>query len=198
MKGKQEKYVFDYREPFNAPTMVRELTKKFKLSRAYASQDIIVVIGSCIVLGLFFWKVAFGLNRFTILFTGVCSYSLMTVLNRYEPEGKSPFKFIYDYAVYLWEWQLPKWSFYQDEKVKINHEKCVYEQEKVSDFMIAEELPPMQYFPMVRIHDELLKVERFRKRDRSLDFTERYYQRTKELKSESSVWLDLTRMNQKK
>lgn len=198
MKGKQEKYVFDYREPFNAPTMVRELTKKFKLSRAYASQDIIVVIGSCVVLGLFFWKIAFGLNRFTILFTGVCSYGLMTVLNRYEPEGKAPFKFIYDYAMYLWEWQLPKWSFYQDEKVRINHEKCVYEQEKVSDFMITEELPPMQYFLMIRIHDELLKVERFRQRDRSLDFTERYYQRTKQLKSESSVWINLEKLNIKK
>lgn len=191
MKNKQEKYVFDYREPFNAPTMVRELTKKFKLSRAYASQDIVVLISTCVVLGLFFWKVAFGLNRFTVLFTGLCSYGLMTLLNRYEPEGKAPFKFIYDYAVYLWEWQLPKWSFYQDEKVKINREKCVYEQEKVSDFMIAEELPPMQYFPMIRIHDELLKVERFRKCNKGHNYRERYYQRTKDLKSESSVWIDL-------
>ncbi|WP_208783492.1 TcpE family conjugal transfer membrane protein [Enterococcus faecalis] len=198
MKEKQIKYVFDYREPFNAPTMVRELTKKFKLSRAYASQDIIVAMGTCVVLGLFFWKIAFGLNRFTILFTGLCGYGVVTLLNRYEPEGKAPFKFIYDYVLYLWEWQLPKWSFYHDEKVKVTHEKCVYEPEKVSDFMIVEELLPMTYFPMIRIHDELRKIDRFRMSDRSVDFTERYYLRTKNLKSESSVWLDLIRMNQKK
>jgi hypothetical protein len=134
----KEKYVFDYKEPFSAPTMVREITKKFKLPRAYQSQDLIVIIISSLVLGLFFWKIAFGLNRFTIMFTGLSSYGLMTILNRYEPEGKSPFKFIWDYVLYLYEWQLPKNLFYHDEKVKMNKDKCVYEQEKIESFYIQE------------------------------------------------------------
>lgn len=138
MELRQEKYVFDYKEPFRAPTMVREVTKKFKLSRAYQTQDVLVMVVSCLFLGLFFWKIAFGINRFTIMLTFLGSYGLMTLLNRYEPEGKTPFKFLSDYAVYVYEWQLPRNCFYHDEKVKIQTEKCVYEQEQKKDILIGE------------------------------------------------------------
>lgn len=112
-----KKYVFDYKVPFTAPHMVREISKHFTLPKAYALQDIGTLFGVSIICLLICWKTSIGIGSVSITVSFLIAYSSMALLNRYEPEGKPPIKFVLEYVIYIMVWQLPKATMYHDQKI---------------------------------------------------------------------------------
>ncbi|MFR3685551.1 MAG: TcpE family conjugal transfer membrane protein, partial [Enterococcus sp.] len=126
------KLVFDYREPFQAPYMVRELTKKLKLRNAVSGQTIFVA-GVSFVMTAFILFSTVGFNHWTLGLSVLIPFGLVELFNRIEPDGKKVHLFIVDYLSYLLAFVIPKKSVYQGKKVEIVKKRISYDRKRVSD-----------------------------------------------------------------
>lgn len=134
----KEKQVFDYREPFQAPYMIREITKNLKLPMAIAGQDIFTfMIGFAILALLTFPTI--GVNQFTIIISVLLPYGLVALFNIIEPDGKKVPIFIWDYLKYLIGYQIPKWEIYQSEKIKTIKQLVFYDSMKIEALVPKED-----------------------------------------------------------
>lgn len=129
------KLVFDYREPFQAPYMVRELTKKLKLRNAVSGQTIFVA-GISFVITAFVLFSIIGFNHWTLGLSVLIPFGLVELFNRVEPDGKKVHRFIIDYLSYLSLFVLPKKAIHQGRKVEIIKQSISYDRKKVSDIQV--------------------------------------------------------------
>ncbi|MFK4565462.1 TcpE family conjugal transfer membrane protein [Enterococcus sp. UD-01] len=122
MKNKQ---IFDYREPFNAPYMIRELAKNVKLPFVVYAQDFtIATISFALMLLLSFLTI--GLNQIALMVSIGVSYGMVQLFNRVEPDGKRVDLFLKDYFSYLWTYVLPRKVLYHEQLETFYHKKVVY------------------------------------------------------------------------
>lgn len=122
MKNKQ---IFDYREPFNAPYMIRELAKNVRLPFVVYAQDFtIATISFALMLLLSFLTI--GLNQITLMVSVGVSYGMVQLFNRVEPDGKRVDLFLKDYFSYLWTYVLPRKILYHEQRETFKQEKVVY------------------------------------------------------------------------
>ncbi|WP_195478126.1 TcpE family conjugal transfer membrane protein [Enterococcus faecalis] len=122
---KRNKQIFDYREPFNAPYMIREIAKNVRLPFVVYAQDFTIAMISfgCIfgfLIGLF------GFNQLTLLMSIGVSYGMIQLFNKVEPDGKRVDIFVKDYLNYLIHYGLSKKVVYHEHLEKIRIEKSVY------------------------------------------------------------------------
>jgi hypothetical protein len=122
MKNKQ---IFDYREPFNAPYMIRELAKNVKLPFVVYAQDFtIATISFALMLLLSFLTI--GLNQIALMVSIGISYGMVQLFNRVEPDGKRVDLFLKDYFNYLWTYVLSRKVLYHEQRETFKQEKVVY------------------------------------------------------------------------
>jgi hypothetical protein len=122
MKNKQ---IFDYREPFNAPYMIRELAKNVKLPFVVYAQDFtIATISFALMLLLSFLMI--GLNQIALIVSIGVSYGMVQLFNRVEPDGKRVDLFLKDYFSYLWTYVLPRKSLYHEQRKTFKSKKVAY------------------------------------------------------------------------
>lgn len=129
------KLVFDYREPFQAPYMVRELTKKLKLRNAVSGQTIFVAGVSFVMTACMLFSTV-GFKHWTLGLSVLIPFGLVEVFNRIEPDGKKVHLFIVDYLAYLWAFVVPKKAVYQGKKVEIVKKRISYNRKKVADIQV--------------------------------------------------------------
>ncbi|MGM0167106.1 hypothetical protein IGI39_002086 [Enterococcus sp. AZ135] len=123
---KRNKQIFDYREPFNAPYMIREIAKNVRLPFVVYAQDFTIAMISfgctfSFLIGLI------GFNQFTLLVSVGVSYGMVQLFNKVEPDGKRVDIFVKDYLNYLFHYGLTKKVVYHEQLEKIRLEKSVYQ-----------------------------------------------------------------------
>lgn len=133
MAEKKGKQVFDYREPFQAPYMVREITKNLKLPVAMYGSDITVFLSTMFIVGLMCVPIL-GFNRITVLFTLLIPYAMVQLFNAVEPDGKKVHTFVKDYLIFMFQWQIPKWELFHGKKIRTIKTKVVYK--KITNRML--------------------------------------------------------------
>lgn len=129
------KLVFDYREPFQSPYMVKELTKKLRLRNAISGQTIFVA-GISFVMTAFALFSTIGFNHWTLGLSVLIPFGLVEVFNRIEPDGKKVHRFIVDYLSYLWTFVFFKKGIHQGRKLTIVKHRISYDRKKVSDIQV--------------------------------------------------------------
>lgn len=122
---KRNKQIFDYREPFNAPYMIREIAKNVRLPFVVYAQDFTIAMisfGSIFSLLI----VLLGFTQLTLLMSVGVSYGMVQLFNKVEPDGKRVDIFVKDYLNYLIHYGLSKKVVYHEQLEKIKLEKSVY------------------------------------------------------------------------
>ncbi|MFD1899160.1 TcpE family conjugal transfer membrane protein [Enterococcus termitis] len=122
---KRNKQVFDYREPFNAPYMIREIAKNVRLPFVVYAQDFTIAMISFSVTFSFLIALL-GFNQLTLLASVGVSYGMIQLFNKVEPDGKRVDIFVKDYLNYLVHYGLIKNVVYHEQLEKLNLEKAVY------------------------------------------------------------------------
>jgi len=135
MTVKKDKQVFDYKEPFQAPYMVREITKKIRLKNAISGQSIFV-FGFTSLFCLLILYPMIGFTQFLIVACLVIPYGMVELFNRVEPDGKKVHAFLIDYFRFVFIYQIGKKVLQQAELIKIRNSKMIYKKEKISDLKI--------------------------------------------------------------
>lgn len=120
------KLVFDYKEPFNSPLIVRKITEKFSLPFNLYAFDVVVYFFALI----FVWAILhFFIPFFTqwglILYVGF-PVIVVKVFSSLEPDGKKVHIYLIDYAKFLFQYQLTKKSIYQGEKISFDEQVIEY------------------------------------------------------------------------
>lgn len=122
---KRNKQIFDYREPFNAPYMIREIAKNVRLPFVVYAQDFtIAMISFGIIFSILIGVI--GFNQFTLLVSVGISYGMVQLFNKVEPDGKRVDIFVKDYLNYLVHYGLTKKVVYHEQLEKIRLEKSIY------------------------------------------------------------------------
>ncbi|EDO1241663.1 conjugal transfer protein [Listeria monocytogenes] len=122
----KEKQILDYREPFNAPYMIREIAKNVHLPFVVYAQDFTVATVSFAIsfsLLLFF----FGMNQLVVMLSLAIPYGLVQLFNRVEPDGKRADIFLKDYLVYLFTFAYGHKSLYHEQLHSFKQEKVIYQ-----------------------------------------------------------------------
>lgn len=121
-----KKQIYDYREPFNAPYMIREIAKNVNLPFVVYAQDFtIATVSFGITFGLFVWL--FGFNQITLMISIGVPYGIVQLFNKVEPDGKRVDIFIRDYLVYFFSYLVTSKALYHEELEDFKQEKVVYE-----------------------------------------------------------------------
>lgn len=130
-----EKQILDYREPFNAPYMIREIAKNINLPFVVYAQDFTV---ATISFSLIFVTllVLFGMNQLTVTISIAIPYGLVQVFNRIEPDGKRADVFIKDYLLYSLTFLLKNKVLYHGNIIHSKQEKVVYDSCKMTTLTI--------------------------------------------------------------
>lgn len=129
------KEVFDYKEPFQAPQMVREITKKLKLRNAVAAQTIYVAFGTALIVGSV-WYLVSGFSQMMVFVTLGLSWGMVELFNRVEPDGKKVHIFLKDYIHYLILYQTKGKVLQHGRLITLNKKETVYERATVEELSI--------------------------------------------------------------
>lgn len=122
----KEKYVFDYKEPFNAPLIIRKLTDNFSLNfNLYAFDVVVYVVSGLVLYTILHWFIPLGSQLGVLIYLGV-PFLMVKVFATLEPDGKKLHVFLIDYLKFLVQFQLPKKGIYHGEKIKLVREKVTY------------------------------------------------------------------------
>ncbi len=126
--------VFDYKEPFSAPMMIRELTKNVRLPFVMYAQDALVFLLTLFTIGgtLYF---LFGFNQIVVCLTFGSAYGVMKLVDSFEPDGKKIHHFMKDSLVFYFSYGIGKFSLYQGNKIR-EDETLIYERKKIKELKI--------------------------------------------------------------
>lgn len=138
MKKTNEKRIFDYREPFNAPYMVREIVKNVRLPFVVYAQDFTVAVISFLVVGISLY-LCFGINQLTVATTAAASYGMVQLFNKVEPDGKRVDLFLKDYLTYLFTFVFSRKVVYHECLEQIKMKKTVYQEKVVKSCIVSVE-----------------------------------------------------------
>ncbi|EOH8750063.1 TcpE family conjugal transfer membrane protein [Enterococcus faecalis] len=153
----REKQILDYREPFNAPYMIREIAKNVHLPFVVYAQDFTVatvsfaLVFSCLLL-------LFGINQLVIMVSIAIPYGLVQLFNRVEPDGKRADIFLKDYMSYLVIYVMKHQVLYHEQLQTIKQEKVIYHRCTVSQLMIKEEKISMSTVTVDQVKQEIKEV----------------------------------------
>ncbi|EGP5595300.1 conjugal transfer protein [Enterococcus hirae] len=131
----KEKQVFDYKEPFQAPYMVREITKKLRLRNAVSGQTIFV-FGFTALLCLILFYPFLGFNQFYVMLSIAIPYGMVELFNRVEPDGKKVHSFLLDYIRFVWVYQIGKKTIQQTNLITIRKTKMIYKKEQLKHLTV--------------------------------------------------------------
>lgn len=131
------KQVFDYKEPFQAPYMVREITKKLRLRNAISGQTIFV-FGFTALLCLVLFYPFLGFNQFYMMLSIAIPYGMVELFNRVEPDGKKVHVFLLDYLRFVMIYQIGKKVIQQTDLIKIRETKMIYKKEKIKELSVKD------------------------------------------------------------
>lgn len=131
----KEKQVFDYKEPFQAPYMVREITKKLRLRNAVSGQTIFV-FGFTALLCLILFYPFLGFNQFYVMLSIAIPYGMVELFNRVEPDGKKVHLFLLDYIRFVWVYQIGKKAIQQTNLITIRKTKMIYKKEQLKHLTV--------------------------------------------------------------
>lgn len=150
----REKQILDYREPFNAPYMIREIAKNVNLPFVVYAQDFTVatvsfaLVFSCLLL-------LFGMNQLVIMISIAIPYGLVQLFNRVEPDGKRADIFLKDYMSYLVTYVMKHQVLYHEQLQTMKQKKVIYHRCTVSQLMIKEEKIPMSTLTVDQVKQEI-------------------------------------------
>ncbi|HBI6483549.1 TPA: conjugal transfer protein [Listeria monocytogenes] len=153
----REKQILDYREPFNAPYMIREIAKNVNLPFVVYAQDFTVatvsfaLVLSCLLL-------LFGMNQLVIIISIAIPYGLVQLFNRVEPDGKRADIFLKDYMSYLVTYVMKHQVLYHEQLQTMKQEKVIYHHCPVKQLMIQEEKIPMSTVTVDQVKQEIKEV----------------------------------------
>lgn len=131
----KEKQVFDYKEPFQAPYMVREITKKLRLKNAVSGQTIFV-FGFTALLCLILFYPFLGFNQLYVMLSIAIPYGMVELFNRVEPDGKKVHLFLLDYIRFVWVYQIGKKAIQQTNLITIRKTKMIYKKEQLKHLTV--------------------------------------------------------------
>jgi len=120
-----EKQILDYREPFNAPYMIREIAKNVHLPFVVYAQDFTVATVSFAVV-FSTLLILFGMNQLVVMVSLAIPYGLVQLFNRVEPDGKRADIFLKDYFLYLLTFVFRHKSLYHEQLHSFKEEKIIY------------------------------------------------------------------------
>ncbi len=153
----REKQILDYREPFNAPYMIREIAKNVNLPFVVYAQDFTVATVS-FALVFSSLLLLFGMNQLVIIISIAVPCGLVQLFNRVEPDGKRADIFLKDYVSYLVTYVMKYQVLYHEQLQIMKQEKVIYHRCMVSQLMIKEEKIPMSTVTVDQVKQEIKEV----------------------------------------
>ncbi|HBI7177707.1 TPA: conjugal transfer protein [Listeria monocytogenes] len=131
----KEKQILDYREPFNAPYMIREIAKNVHLPFVVYAQDFTVAtVSFAITFSLLL--LIFGMNQVVVMISIAIPYGLVHLFNRVEPDGKRADIFLKDYLLYLFTFAFGHKSLYHEQLHSFKQEKVIYSRCTIEQLLI--------------------------------------------------------------
>lgn len=131
--------VFDYKEPFQAPYMVREITRRFRLNNPIAAQSLFVGGFTALFVGGGMGAL-FGFGKLTIFSTGLLTFGMVELFNRIEPDGKKVHWFIRDLVKYMYIYQWKKVVLHQGQCIKLTKKPMVYTRTRSCDLKVKQKI----------------------------------------------------------
>ncbi|EDP7604659.1 conjugal transfer protein [Listeria monocytogenes] len=131
----KEKQLLDYREPFNAPYMIREIAKNVHLPFVVYAQDFTVATVS-FALSFSLLLLFFGMNQLVVMVSIAIPYGLVQLFNRVEPDGKRADIFLKDYLAYLFTFAYGHKSLYHEQLHSFRQEKVIYHRCTVKQLVV--------------------------------------------------------------
>ncbi|WP_261998757.1 conjugal transfer protein [Enterococcus faecalis] len=150
----REKQILDYREPFNAPYMIREIAKNVNLPFVVYAQDFTVatvsfaLVFSCLLL-------LFGMNQLVIMISIAIPYVLVQLFNRVEPDGKRADIFLKHYLSYLVIYVMKNQVLYHEQLQTMKQEKVIYSRCTMCQLIIKEEPKTMTTVTVDQVKQEI-------------------------------------------
>lgn len=132
------KEVFDYKEPFQAPYMVRELTKKLRLKNAVSAQTLFVGGFTALFVGVIMYHF-FGAGQVTVISTGLVTFGMVELFNRIEPDGKKVHVYLKDLVLYVYNYQIKKQVLQHGRYLQLTKKETVYERVTANQLQIKKE-----------------------------------------------------------
>ncbi|MFI3805598.1 TcpE family conjugal transfer membrane protein [Vagococcus fluvialis] len=121
----KDKQILDYREPFNAPYMIREIAKNVNLPFVVYAQDFTVaMISFALTFSLLLYF--FGMTQLVVMVSVAIPYGLVQLFNRVEPDGKRADTFLKDYFLYLIRYTVRRRVLYHQQALTLKQEKLIY------------------------------------------------------------------------
>ncbi|CAK20196.1 TcpE family conjugal transfer membrane protein [Listeria welshimeri] len=153
----REKQILDYREPFNAPYMIREIAKNVNLPFVVYAQDFtIATVSFALVFSCLLFL--FGMNQLVIMISIAIPYGLIQLFNRVEPDGKRADIFLKDYLSYLVTYVMKHQVLYHEQLQTMKQEKVIYDCCTVTLLMIKEEEIPMNTITVDQVKKEIKEL----------------------------------------
>lgn len=153
----KEKQILDYREPFNAPYMIREIAKNVNLPFVVYAQDFTVATVS-FALVFSSLLLLFGMNQLVIMISIAIPYGLVQLFNRVEPDGKRADIFLKDYLIYLVTYVMKHQVLYHEQLQIMKQEKVIYHRCTVSQLKIKEKPETMNTVTVDQVKQEIKEV----------------------------------------
>lgn len=125
------KETYNYKEVFDQPLKVKQLTKDFALPFFVPVAKIVIFVVTFLILLAFFKDIISALNNVIsglhlVIYVGV-PYLVANNLMKIHPNGKKLHYFLYDLGAYYFTILLPKKKFCHDEEAKYIDNKFVLE-----------------------------------------------------------------------
>lgn len=150
----KDKQILDYREPFSAPYMIREIAKNVHLPFVVYAQDFTVATISFALtfsLLLFF----FGMNQLVVMVSVAIPYGLVQLFNQLEPDGKRADIFLKDYLTFLFTFSFRKKLLYHEKLYTFKQDKVIYHRCLICQLTIKKREEELSVLEIDQLKEEL-------------------------------------------
>lgn len=127
-----QKRTYNYRNVFNEPIKIKQLTQNFSLPYLIKLRDILIYLITIFLIFVLFHSIVSFISSYVPLFTmlfyiGV-PYLMVRLIEKVQPDGKNIFWFLWDYVSFYFEYLQPKKKICHDTKVNYIDQSVVFDE----------------------------------------------------------------------
>lgn len=127
-----EKHNYNYRNVFNEPIKIKQLTQNFSLPYFIKLRDVLIYLLTLFGLFIFFHSIESFISSyvplFTMLFYVGVPYLTVRLVEKVQPDGKNIFWYLLDYVTFYFEYLQSKKKICHDIKVNYTDEPIVFDE----------------------------------------------------------------------
>lgn len=127
-----EKHNYNYRNVFNEPIKIKQLTQSFSLPYFIKLRDVLIYLLTLVILFIVFHSVVSFISSyiplFTMLFYVGMPYLSVRLVEKVQPDGKNIFWYLLDYITFYFEYLQGKKKICHDIKASYTDKPVVFDE----------------------------------------------------------------------